>query len=546
MATAAKERDQVEGSGGKLLVAALQRHGVDTIFTLSGGHLFPIYDACVAAGVRLVDTRHEQTAVFAAEGIAKLTRRPGVAVVTAGPGVTNAASAVASAQAAGSPLVVVGGRAPAFRWGQGSLQELDHVPVMAPITKRAETVTATGKIPMQVDTAVVAACTPHRGPVFLDAGIDALAAVASAQLGSPPEVEMLQADEGDLARVANLIDDARTPVLLAGTDVYFDEAWEPMRLLAEKTQMPVFTSGSARGTMPAGHPLAYARARGLALSHADLVVVAGTPLDFRLRFGDFGPSSVVHLADAPEQLATHVDLAGSAAGSLARMFDALTELVDSSNSLDEWHYHLRQEEDSRRATDRAELTSAAMPIHPARIYGELEQILDDDAVIMGDGGDFVSFAGRYVKSSQPGRWLDTGPFGCLGSGPGYAIAARLVHPTAQVMLLMGDGAFGFSGLDFDTMVRHQLPVLAVVGNNGIWGLEKHPMRALYGHDVAADLQPECRYDLVVEALGGHGEFVTEPSGIRPAIERALGSNKPALVNVVTDPEVAYPRSTMLV
>ncbi len=536
----------MQGTGGELLVTALQRLGIDTLFTLSGGHLFPIYDGCVKHGMRIVDTRHEQTAVFAAEGMAKLTRRPGAVALTAGPGVTNAVSGVATARANGSPVIVIGGRAPAFRWGQGSLQEFDHVPLMAPITKRAITVTETDRIPDEVDAALATAVTPHRGPTFLDVGVEVLAGFAEAETKPSAPAVRTRADRPDLERVARLIDGARTPVLVAGTDVYFEEAWEEMQHFVEKARLPVFASGMGRGTLPADHPLAFSRARARALDGADVVVVAGTPLDFRLRFGDFGGAAVVHLVDAADSRAAHVELAGSAAGDLRYTFGALADLVSDDADRGTWIDDLREEETARRAADRADLDSDAEPIHPARVYGELDEILGEDAVVIGDGGDFVSFGGRYVTSTRPGRWMDTGPFGCLGNGLGYAIAARLVYPDAPIVLLMGDGAFGFSGMDFDTLVRHGLAVVAVVGNNGIWGLEKHPMRALYGYDVAADLQAECRYDLVVEALGGHGEFVSAPGEIRPAIERALEVGIPALVNVVVDPAVMYPRSSMLV
>jgi len=195
------------------------------------------------------------------------------------------------------------------------------------------------------------------------------------------------------------------------------------------------------------------------------------------------------------------------------------------------------------AADSALLASAADPIHPMRIYGELAPLLDDDAVVIGDGGDFVSYAGKYIEPKRPGSWLDPGPYGCLGTGLGYAIAARVARPSGQVVLLLGDGAAGFSLMDVDTLVRHRLPVVMICGNNGIWGLEKHPMQAIYGYDVAADLQPQCRYDQVVAALGGAGELVTKPGDIAPALRRAFDSGVPYLVNVITNPAVAYPRST---
>ena len=264
------------------------------------------------------------------------------------------------------------------------------------------------------------------------------------------------------------------------------------------------------------------RARSTAFGEADLVIVVGTPLDFRLGYGEFGgkngtpPAKVVHVADAPGQVATHVDLAAKAAGPLKAFFQ---KLVNTTHSVgmkrpwraeNEWLPKLAAARDHAVAGDQALLASDTDPIHPMRIYGELAPLLADDAIVIGDGGDFVSYAGKYVEPKQPGGWLDPGPYGCLGTGLGYAIAARIARPSAQVVLLLGDGASGFSLMDVDTLIRHRLPVVMICGNNGIWGLEKHPMQALYGYDVAADLQPQCRYDQVVTALGGGGELVTKP------------------------------------
>jgi acetolactate synthase-1/2/3 large subunit len=237
-----------------------------------------------------------------------------------------------------------------------------------------------------------------------------------------------------------------------------------------------------------------------------------------------------------------VPLAASAAGDLTAFFTALAA-SGASGADPDWAPGLAEAVRAALAADGPLLASPADPVHPARIYGELLQVLDDDAVVIGDGGDFVSFAGKYVEPARPGGWLDPGPFGCLGTGLGYAIAARVARPSAQVVLLLGDGAAGFSLMDADTLVRHGLPVVMVCGNNAGWGLERHPMRSLYGYDVAADLQPGCRYDEVVSALGGAGEIVTAPGDIGPALRRAFDSGVPYLVNVVTDPEIAYPRST---
>ena len=565
----------VSQHGGTLAVAAARAHGVTTMFTLSGGHVFPLYDAAVHADppMRLLDVRHEQTAVFAAEATARLTRLPGLAVLTAGPGVTNGVSAVTTAHFNGSPVVILGGRAPDARWGSGSLQEFDHPELMRPITKRAWTEHEAAKVGTGVDEAFRLAAAPHRGPVFVDVSLEGLFGQAPAGLAGTGAAESfgpggirvraarpgLSGAPGDpeaAAAIAGLIAAAQRPVLVLGSDVWMDGADEAARAAAEELRLPVIANGQGRGILPRGHELLVTRARSAAFRHADLVVVVGTPLDFRLGYGAFGDQNdpqrkpaVVHVADAPGQLATHCALAGSYSGDLGAFFTALAGPAAWPARParlpweDSWLPQLQDAARGAVAADSTLLASDADPIHPMRIYGELAGVLDDDAVVIGDGGDFVSYAGKHLEPGRPGGWLDPGPYGCLGTGLGYAIAARIARPSAQVVLLLGDGAAGFSLMDADTLVRHRLPVVMVCGNNGIWGLEKHPMQAIYGYDVAADLQPRCRYDEVVSALGGAGELVTRPDGIAPALRRAFESGVPYLVNVITDPAVAYPRST---
>jgi acetolactate synthase-1/2/3 large subunit len=540
---------RVSGHGGNHAVAVAQRHGVNVMFTLSGGHVFPLYDAAVKVPtpMRLIDVRHEQTAVFAAEATGRLTRGPGLAVVTAGPGVTNSVSAVTSAWFNGAPLVVLGGRAPDYLWGSGALQEMDHVPLMAPVTKHAATVHDKLAVATAVDEAFVLAATPRRGPVFLDFPLETIYDQAENEVGDAVRSIDVPPDPGLTAEAARLLTNARRPVLVLGSDVWLGRAEAVARSCAEELRLPVITNGQARGVLPHGHELLVTRARGVALAQADLVIVAGTPLDFRLRYGKFGPkdapAAVVHVADSPTGLAGHCPLAAGVAGDLTAFFTALAAQASPGTIDPAWLPTLQDEVRASLAADAPLLESQADPIHPVRVYGELLKALDDDAVVIGDGGDFVSFAGRHLEPARPGGWLDPGPFGCLGTGLGYAVGARAARPTSQIVLLLGDGAAGLSLMDVDTLVRHKLPVVIVCGNNAGWGLEKWPMRAMFGYDVAADLAPRTRYDEVVRALGGAGELVTSPAQIGAALRRAFGSGVPYLVNVITDPEVAYPRTT---
>ncbi|WP_418062679.1 acetolactate synthase [Pimelobacter simplex] len=545
--------DSLTGHAGEIAVAVAQAHGVETMFTLSGAHVFPMYDGAVKSEppVRLLDVRHEQTAAFAAEATGKLTRVPGLAVLTAGPGVTNGVSAMAQASFAGSPMVVVGGRAPANRWGTGALQEIDHLPIVAPVTKHAATLMTANDVAAGFDQAFTQARSSHRGPAYVDVPMDAF---FDAGTGPVPVLGASRGAEPDsdaVARIAGLVARAERPVLILGTDVWADHAEEAALRLVEEMRLPAITNGMGRGVVPGGHPLLVTKARGAALNGADLVVVVGTPLDFRLGYGVFGgkdggtPAAVVHIADSPGQLSGHADLAASVSGDLGAVLDGLLTALAGAAQPDraDWLTLLQDTAAAASARDAALLSAEADPVHPARIYGELVPRLADDAVVIGDGGDFVSFAGKFVEPKRPGCWLDPGPYGCLGAGLGAAIAARIARPSAQVVLLLGDGAAGFSLMDVDTLVRHGLPVVMVMGNNSAWGLEKGPMQMLYGYDVAADLAPRTAYDEVVRALGGAGETVTDPRHIGPALDRAFAANAPYLVNVITDVDAAYPRAT---
>ncbi len=538
--------------GGRLVARRLRAHGVSKLFTLSGGHLFSIYDGCREEGIDIVDVRHESTAAFAAEGWAKVTREPGVCALTAGPGVTNGMSAMASAQGNHSPLVVLGGRAPALRWGQGSLQEIDHVPFVRPLAKLAVTAQSTGEIPGLVDDAFAAACSPRGGVAFIDFPLDYVFMEAPETLTGAPAGEGEGATRAaapeSIARAGELLSSAERPVVMAGTDLYWGHAENALAELAETLGVPVFLNGLARGCLPADHELFFSRVRSQALKGADVALVIGVPMDFRLGFGGaFGEDTEIVVIDSTEPERSHPRaVAAECYGDISATLKALAQAGGGARLASEsWIAGLRAAETERREGERAELEDSREPLHPMRVYAELATVLDRDAIVIGDGGDFVSYAGRVIDSFNPGCWLDPGPFGCLGTGPGYALAAKLAHPDRQVLLLLGDGAFGFSGMEFDTLARHGVNVVALMGNNGIWALEKHPMEFLYGYSVAADLRPGTRYEQIVEALGGYGELVDRAGVVAPALERAFASGKPALVNVLTDPTVAYPRKANL-
>jgi acetolactate synthase-1/2/3 large subunit len=537
-------------NSGELVTLALKRAGVTHLFTLNGGHIWPILMGAEAHGIRIIDVRHEQSAAFAAEGWAKVTREVGVAAVTAGPGVTNAATALAQAQSGDSPIFVIGGRAPAARWGMGSLQEMDHIEVVRSLTRKAATLESPEEAYGVAAECMRTALSRRTGPTFMDVPLDVFFGAADV----PEATEHLTPDLGPspdpdlIARAAQLIREAERPAVIAGGSVWWAHAEDELRALVETAQLPLTVNGMARGMLPPGHPLFFPRARGPALGDADLIVVVGALLDFRLNYGQppvFAEDARIVYIDVdayrkprPAEVAIYGDLKAALAALVAAAGGAAPNRPS-------WLQKLRDAEAASRLRDQGITQSETSPVHPARLIAEVDRFCDPDAIIVGDGGDFISFAGRLIERSKPGLWIDPGPFGALGSGPGYALAAKLARPNKQVLLLSGDGAFGFSAMEFDTMVRHKIPVVCVVGNNGIWALEKHPMLSMLGTSIAADLGDRTRYDKVVEALGGYGEMVDRPEDIRPALERAFKSGLPACINVICDPGAEYPRSSVL-
>ena len=537
--------------GGRLVAKRLKAHGVTKLFTLSGGHLFSIYDGCREEGIDIVDVRHEQSGRLRRGGLGQGHPRAGRVRAHRRPGVTNGMSAVASALMNGSPMLALGGRAPALRWGMGSLQEIDHVPFVAPVTKLARTAESTADDPRARRRGAARPRWRRRaGPPSSTSPWTRCSwrpTWTPTRPASLPDPRASPAADGDaLERAAELLRGAERPVVMAGHRASTGRTPRTRCALCEELQVPVFLNGLARGCVPADHPMFFSRARGTGLKGADVALVVGVPMDFRLGFGgSFGDETeLVVIGSAPPRARAPARGGGRALrqrggdarrAALGRRAGPTARRVSSS----------RAAENEKRAAEQEDLTDDRAPLHPMRVYGELAQVLDRNAIVIGDGGDFVSFAGRMIDTYEPGCWMDPGPYGCLGAGPGAALAAKLAIPDRQVCLLLGDGAFGFAGMEFDTFVRHGVPVVGVMGNNGIWALEKHPMEFLYGYSVAADLQPGCRYDEVVRALGGHGELVTTPDELRPALERAFASGKPALVNVLTDPAVVYPRKANL-
>jgi acetolactate synthase-1/2/3 large subunit len=534
--------------GGRLAARTLRALGADAVFTLCGGHVMPLYTACPAEGIRVVDVRHEQAAVHAAEAWGRVMRRPGVAVVTAGPGVTGSVTGVANAYAAASPLVLVGGARPLVQDGQGALQELPQADLLAPITKWRGVCREPERIGEYLMTAWRQAWSQPRGPVYVELPMDVLFAPVDDDVAGEPVrggVTTARAfgDPGQVMQAVALLNEAERPVVIAGSGVYWDEGETALHIAAERANLPVFTNGLGRGALEPEHPLAFALARRTALADADVVLVVGAALDFRLGFGRpptwRDDTKLVHVHPDPAEIGRNREPQAGIAGDCGAVLGVIADALRSSGirSRSSWIDRLRAAEDEAEAALHAQAAASTAPVGHYRLAAELAEVLPEGAYVIGDGGDVVAAASRLIRPRRAGRWLDPGPLGCLGVGLPYAIGVGAARPEAAICVIQGDGAFGLNGMEFETLTRIGLPALVVIGNDAAWGEIRNPQRAMYPEagDVATVLAPS-RYDRLVEAFGGHGEHVDDTAGLRPALERALASGLPAIVDVALDRE----------
>ena len=526
--------------GGRLVAQALKRHGTTHLFTLCGGHIQAIYDGCIDEKIRVVDVRHEQTAGHAADGYARVTGKPGVCAVTAGPGVTDVVTAVANAQRAGIPMIVIGGAGPKLLCDMGSLQDMDCVTLMRPITKWSVQVPAVDRIGEYIDSAFRVAQSNVPGPVFLEMPLDLLMngaddaqLPATAPLESPPRPA---GDARSIAKAAEILKNAKRPCFLVGSQIRWSPNREAVKLAADSFAVPFYLNGMARGALPFEHAGLFSRSRKFALAQADAVFVLGTPFDFRVDYG----RSPTWAADAK---IVQIDLDGSELGR-NRKVDVrihgdsglvLQQLVDSVGKKDdakEWRDAVRAQETKQRAKMTAEIESDASPPNPLRVCAELGKRLKKNDIVVGDGGDFVATAAYVLKLEWPQLWMDPGPLGTLGVGPGYAMAAKLVRPDANVVLVYGDGSFGLHGIEFEAMARQGINVIAIIGNDAGWTQIRRGQVELYGPERAVATALEyTRYEKIVEACGGEGYWVESVDELGPALDKAFAAKKPACVNV---------------
>ena len=563
MAEAAKNVTEIRApsgkiSGGHLVAKALKNEGVDVIFTLCGGHIIDIYDGCLDEGIKIIDVRHEQVAAHAADGYARMTGKPGCAVVTAGPGTTDAMTGVANAFRAESPFLLIGGQGSLSQHKMGSLQDLPHVDMMLPITKFAATVPSTARIADMVSMAFRECYNGAPGPSFLEIPRDVLDAEVDLDAARIPEAgryrasTKLAADPDDVERLADILVASERPCVLFGTQVWTSRAHQEAREFARTLNIPAYLNGGARGTFAPGDPHHFHRTRRMAFDKADVIVIVGTPFDFRMGYGKRlrADATVVQIDMDYRTVGKNRDISLGLVGDIGRVLGAVTQATtgrvdNGAGGRQAWLDELRAEEIVCTEKLMPEFTSSATPINPYRVAWEINEFLTEDTIYIGDGGDVVTISAQAVQPHTPGHWMDPGPLGTLGVGVPFAMAAKLAHPDKEVLCYFGDGAFSLTGWDFETCVRFGLPFLGVVGNNSAMNQIRCGQIIKYGENRGdvGNILGDVPYGKFAEMLGGHGEDVRDPDQIRPALERAreaVAGGQPALVNIWVDRDIWAP------
>ncbi|HEY3609293.1 MAG TPA: thiamine pyrophosphate-binding protein [Pseudonocardiaceae bacterium] len=543
-------------SGGHLVAKALKAEGIDTIFTLCGGHIIDIYDGCVDEGIEVIDVRHEQVAAHAADGYARVTGRAGCAVVTAGPGTTDAVTGVANALRAESPMLLIGGQGASSQHKMGSLQDLPHVDMMAPITKFAATVPATARVADLVSMAFRECYAGAPGPSFLEIPRDVLDARIPLEQARIPEAGHYRAatrsagDPAAIVRLADLLTQAQKPAILLGSQVWTTRGTDAATELVRTLNIPAYMNGAGRGTLPPGDPHHFHLSRRYAFDNADVIVIVGTPFDFRMGYGRRLPAAatVVQIDLDYRTVGKNRDIDLGIVGDAGLVLASVTAACGADNgaaSRKAWLEELRVVEGKARDKRLPQLLSDASPIHPYRLVHEINEFLTEDSIYIGDGGDVVTFSGQVVQPKSPGHWMDPGPLGTLGVGIPFVLAAKHARPDKEVVALFGDGAFSLTGWDFETLVRFNLPFVGIVGNNSSMNQIRYGQARKYGigRERVGNTLGDVHYDEFAKMLGGYGEEVRDPRDIGPALQRARESGKPSLVNVWIDPD-AYAPGTM--
>jgi acetolactate synthase-1/2/3 large subunit len=550
--------------GGELVVQQLEREGVELIFTLSGGHTAHVYEACDRHGVRLLDVRHEAAAAHMAEAHGRLTGTPGVCLVTAGPGFTNALTGVQNARMAGSPMVVISGRAGIAQEGRLALQDMNQLDVVHPITKWAATVHQIERIPEYVATAFRHATQGQPGPTYLEIPLELMVGeVDEAQVVFPASNQRLHevaCDEAAVEEALEMLSRAERPVIVAGSGAHYDRAGPALVQLIEGTGIPLFTLNSGRGVVPDTHPNCFGHAMAFVIGSApvgvptaDVVLLLGTRLSMYLGHGRapmMNPDcKIIHVDIDPTEIGRNRDVELGIAGGTRSFCELATRALDNGKyefSLQAWFEELTEDLPKIFATYDEYLHSNQIPVHPLRLCREIDDFLGEEGIVIADGGDTQAWMPMVRKVHRPASYMDSGLFGCLGVGLPFALAAKAIFPDERVVLFNGDGSMGFNFMEFDTAIRHRLPIIVVINNDLAWGMIKHGNEITFGKD---NLQGSelglVRYDRMVQAMGGYGELIRDPADIAGALMRAERQEVPACINVVTDTTAVSPGTTSL-
>ena len=547
-------------SGGHLVARALQAEGVDTIFTLCGGHIIDIYDGCLDEGIRIIDVRHEQTAAHAADGYARQTGKLGCVVTTAGPGCTNAVTGVATAFRSESPILHIGGQSALSQHKMGSLQDLPHVDMMAPITKFSSAVYTTERVADMVGMAARECFTGAYGPSYLEIPRDVLDREIPIETAVIPEPGTYRAsvrslgDPADIERLADILSKSKRPAVLFGQQVWACQGSQEAINFVRALDIPAYMNGASRGMLPQGDPHHFDRTRGDAFKNADVIVIVGTPFDFRMGYGKriSEQATLVQIdqnyATVGKNRAISLGLAGHPGAILAAVAQAASGHADKGarNARRKWMKELREIEVAKLEKLMPLFTADQQPIHPYRLAWEINQFLGEDTIYVGDGGDIVTISAQAVRPRNPGQWMDPGALGSLGVGTGFSMAAKLAHPDKEVVCLYGDGSFGMTAFDMETAQRFGAPFLAVIGNNSHMNQIRYGQLAKYGAERGnvGNTLGDIAFGKFGEMIGGYGEEVFEAKEIQPALQRAreaIGkTGKCAVVNVWVDPDEYAP------
>jgi acetolactate synthase I/II/III large subunit len=546
-------------SGGHLVAKALKAEGVDTIFTLCGGHIIDIYDGCIDEGIRIVDVRHEQTAAHAADGYARQTGKLGCVVTTAGPGCTNAVTGVATAFRSESPILHIGGQSALSQWRMGGLQDLPHVDMMRPITKFASTVMSTDRIADMIAMAARECFAGAYGPSYLEIPRDVLDReidIARAVLPKPGHYRAsvrASGDPQDIERLADILVDSERPAILFGQQVWAARGQDEAIALLRGLDIPGYFNGAARGLLPPADPHHFDRTRSLAFGKADVVVIVGTPFDFRMGYGKrISVPTLVQIDMDYRTVGKNRDvtlgIVGHPGAVLAAVLEAANSRMKSGKrqARKQWMKELQAAEDAALDKLMPIFRSEQSPIHPYRVAYEINEFLTDDTIYIGDGGDVVTISAQAVRPRSPGHWMDPGALGSLGVGTGFAIAAKLAHPKKEVLCYYGDGSFGMTAFDMETADRFGAPYIAIIGNNSAMNQIRYGQIAKYGpqRGNVGNKLGDMEFSHFAKMWGGWGIEVREANKIAPALrqarEQVAKNGKSAIINVWVDPNEYAP------